>query len=242
MQLFHEKFSWTSIFAPLNLETIEAFSHFNNMKKEVAVNRSAAARRSIPVAWREAAVFGALWGAGEVTLGAFLSSTRIPLTGVIMASFGIIILTSGQMLIRRNWFPLRTALVCAGLRSLSPGGIIFGPMFAIILQGLIVSLVFIVFRNALVSGVVSGFAATLMSLLQGLTVKLFVYGATLWEIYLNLIAKGEALFHLRAGQGWVVVGLLIVTICSLGVVAGYAGWRIGNAALKRERQQAAAIE
>ncbi|MCJ7579043.1 MAG: hypothetical protein MUP98_00740, partial [Candidatus Aminicenantes bacterium] len=59
-----------------------------------------------PQAWREAAVFGALWGAGETTLGAFLHATRIPLTGIIMASFGVIILTSGQMLIGRKWFPL----------------------------------------------------------------------------------------------------------------------------------------
>ena len=190
-----------------------------------------------PQAWREAAVFGALWGAGETTLGAFLHATRIPLTGIIMASFGVIILTSGQMLIGRKWFPLMTALVCAGLRSLSPGGIIFGPMFAIILQGLIVSVAFIIIRKPLPVGIVSGFLVVVTSLLQGVFTKLIFYGASLWEIYLTLLTKSENLFHLRPGQGWTAVMMFFIVLGALGSVAGVFGWRLGKGALERERAQ-----
>lgn len=156
------------------------------------------------------------------------------MTGVFMACFGIIILTSGQMLIRRRWFPLRTALVCAGLRSLSPGGVIFGPMFAIILQGLIVSLVFYILQKPLIAGVASGFIATIASILQGIVVKLFVYGATLWEIYLSLLSKAENTLHLQAGQGWIIVGLFFVLAGSLGAGAGVFGWRLGSAAIRKK--------
>lgn len=190
---------------------------------------------SIPTAWREGAVFGALWGAGEITLGSFLTSLRIPMTGVIMACFGVIILTSGQMLINRKWFPLRTALVCAGLRSLSPGGLIFGPMFAILLQGTLVSLAFIIFRHPAIAGAVSGFAVTIASLLQGLVVKLIVYGLQLWELYLSLLDKAERLLNLKAGNGWITIGIFLLIIALCGSIAGLAGWRLGKAALKRDK-------
>ncbi|HHE47324.1 MAG TPA: hypothetical protein ENL08_06460 [Bacteroidetes bacterium] len=193
-------------------------------------------RKVFPQAWREAAVFGALWGAGEITLGAFLTATRIPLTGVIMACFGVIILTSGQMLIGRRGFALRTALVCAGLRSLSPGGLIFGPMFAILLQGAIVAAAFYILRKPSIAGIVSGFLVTIASILQGLIVKLFVYGLDLWLIYTSLLAKAEDLLHLHAGQGWLAVGLFFLIVGLIGSTAGGFGWRLGVAALSREEQ------
>ncbi len=153
-----------------------------------------------------------------------------------MASFGVIILTSSQMLIGRNWFPLRTALVCAGLRSLSPGGIIFGPMFAIVLQGLIVSLAFIIIRKPLPVGIVSGFLVVVTSLLQGVFTKLIFYGASLWEIYLTLLTKSENLFHLQPGQGWTAVVMFFIVLGAGGSVAGAFGWRLGKSALARERE------
>lgn len=179
-------------------------------------------------------MFGALWGSGEITLGAFLTATRIPMAGVIMACFGVIILISGQMLIKRRGFALRTALVCAGLRSLSPGGVIFGPMFAILLQGTIVSLAFIVLRHPLAAGFVSGFLASLTSVLQALAIKLIVYGADLWQIYLNLVAKAEGLLGFSTGEAWIVIGIFFLIVGTVGSVAGVIGWRLGSAALARE--------
>lgn len=193
-------------------------------------------RRRFPQSWREAAVFGALWGAGEVTLGTFLTATRIPMTGIIMSCFGVIILTAGQMLIGRRWFALRTALVCAGLRSLSPGSVIFGPMFAIVMQGLIVSLTFYFLRRPLLAGIISGFIVVWSSMLQGVAVKLIVYGASLWEICLNLLDRAENLFHLQSGQGWMVIILFFLVFGLVGSIAGAFGWKLGNVALLKEKQ------
>ena len=181
-------------------------------------------------------MFGALWGAGEITLGAFLTALRIPMTGVVMACFGVVILTAGQMLVRRQGFALRTALVCAGLRSLSPGGLIFGPMFAILLQGTIVTAAFYIFRKPLIAGIISGFLVTVASVMQGLVVKLFIYGVDLWQIYINLLAKAEGLLHLHTGQGWLVVGLFFILVGLVGVAAGGFGWRLGASALSREEE------
>ena len=190
--------------------------------------------KQFPRAWREAAVFGALWGAGEITLGAFLTSTRIPMGGVIMACFGVIILTAGQMLIKRRGFALRAALICAGLRSLSPGGVMFGPMFAIVLQGVIVNLAFIIFRYPLIAGIASGFMVTITSVLQALAVKLIIFGSDLWQIYTGLLAKAEGLLGFSTGQGWIMVGIFFLLIGMVGSAAGAFGWRLGVTALARE--------
>jgi len=186
----------------------------------------------LPVAWREAAAFGALWGAIEITVGSFLHATRIPLSGVFLAAVGVALLTAGQILIKRNWFPLRTALVCAAIRTLSPEGLMPGPMAAIILQGLLVSVSFRIFRTASIAGPVAGFIASIFTQLQGFVVKLIAYGGNLWELYVRLLERSEKLFHLQPGQGWYVVVFYLILISVVGILGGIFGYNLGRTALK----------
>jgi len=189
--------------------------------------------KTFPQVWREAAVFGALWGLAEMTLGSFLSATRIPMVGVFMACLGVLLMTSSQMMIERRWFPLRAALVCAALRALAPQGLIVNPMIAIILQGAIISFVFILIKNRFLAGMIAGFLVVLASISQGIIVKLFVYGATLWELYLAFLNKVENLFGLSSGQGVWIVGVFIIIAGLLGALAGSIGWKLGNTALNQ---------
>jgi len=198
------------------------------------INQSIKIPGSVTQAWREAAVFGALWGAAEMTLGSFLSATRIPLVGIFMACLGVALMTSGYILVERRWFPLKAALVCAALRALAPQGLIINPMIAIVLQGAVISVVFLLIRNRLWSGVIAGFLVVLSSLSQAVIVKLFVYGATLWELYSAFLTRIENIFGLHTGQGWLIVGIFIALIGLLGALAGILGWRLGRTALKQK--------
>ena len=181
-------------------------------------------------AWREAAVFGALWGAGEITIGSFLHATRVPLSGVILSAAGVALLTAAMMLTRRPWFPLRTAFVCAALRSLSPEGLVPGPMFAILLQGLLVSLAFVVFRKPLIAGLISGSLAAIASQLQSIVVKLIYYGGELWELFTSFVQKAEGFLHLPPGYGWFAVSAYLLLTALVGGAGGVLGWRIGHMA------------
>ena len=181
--------------------------------------------------WREAAVFGALWGAGEITIGAFLHATRIPLSGVLLAFAGVALLTAAQMMISRPWFPLRVALVCAALRSLSPEGLMPGPMAAIILQGFLVSAAFRVFRHPLAAGMSAGFLATFLSQVQSFLVKMVAYGTNLWQLLVRLLEQAESLLNLLPGYGWFAVAVYLALVGAIGAGAGVFGWHLGRRAL-----------
>jgi len=194
-----------------------------------------AVQHILPPAWREAAVFGALWGAAEVTVGAFLHSVRVPMASVLMAGVAVALLVPSQMLVRRNWFPLRAALICAGLRALAPSGVIWGPMFAIIMQGLVVSLMFILLRKASVAGPVAGGLAALASVGQGLFRQIMLYGGDIWALYVTMLNKGGVWLRLGEERGITTLFLFFSAVALVGACAGFVGWNIGRRALQRAR-------
>lgn len=184
----------------------------------------------LPQPWREAAVFGALWGAAELTVGTFLHATRIPLTGVFLSAMAVALLTASMTLVRRRWFPLRTALICAALRALSPEGLMPGPMAAIVFQGLLVSLAFIVLRKPLPAGIAAGFIAAVSTQVQGFVVKLVAYGVDFWELLESFLAKAEELLGLQQGIGWGAIALFLAILGTLGALGGAFGWYVGRTA------------
>lgn len=196
---------------------------------ETAENRGS---WSLPLSWREAAVFGALWGALEITLGSFLHATRIPLAGVIMSAMAVAVLVAASMLIRRPWFALRAALICAAVRALSPEGVMPGPMTAIVWQGLLVSTLFLLVRHPLITGLLAGPIATLSTQVQALVTRLVFFGIDLWDLFLSLLRKSEELLGLQTGQGWIAVTLYLILIALLGVAGGIFGWLLGRRACK----------
>ncbi|MBU0508296.1 hypothetical protein KKH27_05620 [bacterium] len=194
----------------------------------------------LPAAWREAAIFGALWGAIELTIGPFLYMTRIPLKGVVLSGMAVGLLVASQMLIRRPWFPLRAALICVAIRALAPDGMRPGLMFALLFQGFEVSLYFLLFRSPLLVGIAAGFTAAVASQIQSFVDKLFKYGLNFWELFVALLEKAQSLLHLNVGSEWLVIGLFLTIVGIVGALEGVLGWRLGQTALniRRERERA----
>ena len=76
--------------------------------------------RNITRDWVYATVFGSLWGALEITLGALIHALRIPLSGVWMAAAGVIILICGLMVYPHRGFAIRAGVVCMLLKLVNP--------------------------------------------------------------------------------------------------------------------------
>ncbi len=199
-------------------------------ESQASAQTSTPTNKPLPAAWREAALFGALWGAMEVTVGSFLHATRIPLAGMLMATAAVSFLVASHILIRRPFFPLRTALICMSLRALSPEGLMPGPMFAILFQGALVSLLLPLFRFRLSGALVIGAFAALETQLQGFVVKLIAFGGDLWELYTRLLRRSEALFQLSPGDAWWLVALYLVLVMLVGAAGGWLGSHLGRRA------------
>lgn len=197
-----------------------------------APHASGAQRTALPIAWREAAIFGALWGGVEITIGPLLYVTRLPLKGVFMSGLAIALLTASHMLIRRPWFPLRAAIICMLIRALAPDGLRIGLMFALLFQGFTVSLCFRLLRAALPAAIVAGFIATTASQIQSFVVKLITYGANFWELFVALLERAQRDLGLPPDSDWRIISLFLGIVGLAGGAAGVIGWRLGTAALK----------
>lgn len=193
--------------------------------------------RALPDAWREAAIFGALWGAFEITVGSFLYMTRLPLKGVLLSSLAAGLLVASHMLVRRPWFPLRAALICVALRTLAPDGIRFGLLFALLFQGFNVALFFRLLRSPLAAGLIAGFVAAVASQLQSFVDKLFKYGFDFWILFVALLEKAQSLLRLNIGSEWLIVTLFLLIVGTVGAAGGFLGWRLGRTALRLRREE-----
>ncbi len=90
--------------------------------------------------WLKAAVVGGLWASVEIIVGSFLHNLRIPLSGSILAFFGVVLLIAFY----KNWpdkgLIWRAGLICALMKSISPSAVILGPMIGIFLEALLLQL------------------------------------------------------------------------------------------------------
>jgi hypothetical protein len=97
--------------------------------------------------WTHAALFGAVWGAAEATLGSLLKATRLPLTGLVMAAVALVCLLTLRRLIPRTGVILTAAAVAATLKIFTLGGLFLGPILAILLEGAVLELAFLAGRG-----------------------------------------------------------------------------------------------
>lgn len=180
--------------------------------------------------WLKAAALGCLWASSEIVLGGFLHNLRIPMAGNIMAGIGIILMIAiGHLWPERGLF-WRAGLICALMRSLAPGAVIFGPMAAITCQACLMELaVRIIGRNR--PGWIAGaMLAMTWNVFQFVLNNLLYYGQGVVEIYLGLIRWCQKNLDFSTGPNWMPALLILVVHLAAGLGAGLLGLFIGRKA------------
>ncbi len=185
--------------------------------------------------WRESAAFGALWGALEITLGSFLHSLRVPFTGATLTIIASIVVISARMIFPHRGFCIRAAMVCAILKSFSPGGIIFGPMCAIMGEGLVIELAFLS-PSVRFSAALGGCLASLWTFIQYFVIRLIHFGTDIFKLYLAMIKKAAKSIGVPESWGWPALILAVVITSLIGATAGIIGYNLGNRAKKKLSQ------
>lgn len=82
-------------------------------------------------------VFGALWGAVEISLGSVLHTLNVPFSGVFLTGIGIAIALIGRLFVPRTGSVLFIGLVTAFLKMFSLGGIVLNPMIGIVAESVL---------------------------------------------------------------------------------------------------------
>jgi hypothetical protein len=183
--------------------------------------------------WAHVAAFGALWGSIEITLGSFLNTLRIPFGGTLLASLGAMLLVAARQIMPRRGASIATGVVAALCKSISPGGIILGPMVAITVEALLVEVALLVAPRARASAAAAGVLAATWSTFQKVISQVVFFGAGVITLYLTALRRARDWLGLPLTAGWWALFALLAIVAALGAAAGLAGRRIGAESVER---------
>jgi len=199
--------------------------------------------------WVYIAVFGALWGAVEITLGAYLHVIFPPLTdtflvGVILAGLGAIIALTGRHFVPHTGSVLMIGVVTALLKALSLGGVKIGPMVAILAESLLIEaglvLGFGPFRYSTQARQPSRWAFALAGALavswnffHKFVMMRLLYGQGFTEVAVKMVKDGSQLLGLDVRYSIAILVVLFVIRLVVGAAAGWLAWDLGGAVRRR---------
>ncbi len=188
------------------------------------------------------AVFGALWGLVEISLGSVLHTIKLPLAGLVLTAIGLLIATIGRLFVPKRGSTFFIGMIATVLKLFSIGSILIGPMIAILAEALVAELILDIFprpnRLAFILAVAGG---AVWTLIQPFVTGLLLFGRGLLSIWLDTIDQGSRLFGLGSQAAlWIVVGLVILYV-AVGAIAGSLAWNLGNLVATRLGKQLGAI-
>ena len=189
--------------------------------------------------WVYIAVFGALWGAIEITLGAYLHVIFPPLAdtfllGVIMAGLGGIIALTGRHFVPHTSSVLMIGVVTALLKALSLGGVKIGPMVAIVVESLLMEAGLLLARHPTRWGfALAGALAVSWNFFHKFAMMRLLFGQGVYEVAVNMVKDGSKLLGLDVRYSIAILVVLFVTRLVVGAVAGWLAWDLGGAVRRR---------
>lgn len=180
--------------------------------------------------WPKAAAVGSLWASVEIIVGSFLHNLHLPFAGSMLAAVVLVFLVAVQELWTDRGLIWRAGLICAAMKSLSPGAIIFGPMVAIVAEALLFELgLKLSGRNLL--GYILGSAMAMAWLpLQKIGRMLLFYGSDMIEISIAAFTRLQQFVGISALSPAEALGAVVLFYPLLGMLAALCGWYLGQRA------------
>lgn len=189
--------------------------------------------------WVYVAVFGALWGAIEITLGAYLHVIFPPLAdtflvGVIMAGLGSIVALTGRHFVPHTGSVLMIGVVTSLLKALSLGGVKIGPMVGILAESLLMEAGLLLARGpSRWAFALAGALAVSWNFFHKFVMMRLLFGKGISEVAVKMVKDGSALLGLDVRYSIAILVILFVIRLVVGAVAGWLAWDLGGAVRQR---------
>ena len=189
--------------------------------------------------WVYVAVFGALWGALELTLGAYLHVLFPPLantffTGLIMAGLGAVIALVGRTFVPRPGAVLGIGIVTALLKVVSLGGVKVGPVVAILAEAILMELALLSKRPPTRwRYVLAGTLAVSWNFFHKFIMMRLLFGQGIAEVYVKMVKEGSQTLGLDARYAVAIIGVLFLFRVVVGAAGGWLAWDLGRLVARR---------
>ena len=187
------------------------------------------------------AVFGALWGFLEISLGSLFHALHLPLTGAFLAAAGIAVALAGRLFVPLKGSTLFIGVIAMVLKLFSLGSIVLAPMIAIFAEALVAELVLSAFQKPGKPAILTaGAAACLWPFLHPFITNPLLFGRSIFVVWLDMLDQGAQVLHLSSSAWiWILAGLLAVHLV-VGLLAGLLAWSAGQQLQVRLNSQARA--
>jgi len=186
------------------------------------------------------AVFGAVWGAAEISLGALLRSAAIPMHGMLMAGIGIIIMLVARRALsaggqRGRGVVVAVGVVAAAMLPLSASRGILPAMIGILTEAACLEIMLYAGRPRRWRFAVAGSVAALVPPVQMLLWLAAQYGPAALSQFreILLIKQGGERLGLAGQTAGALVALALVVSAVYGVACGTLAWSIAKQILTR---------
>lgn len=180
------------------------------------------------------AIFGAIWGALEMTLGSYLHVIFPPLAdtflvGLIMASLGVVVALVGRLFVPKTGSVLMIGIVAAILKMISIGGVKLGPLVAILAESVLMELGLLVGREPRQGAFIfAGALATTWNFFHKFIMMWLLFGQGIYEVYVGMVQQGVSLLRIEAKYALVIIGTLLLVRIAAGALAGFVAWDLGR--------------
>ena len=189
--------------------------------------------------WVYIAVFGTLWGALEMTLGAYLhvifpALANTFFTGLIMAGLGGIIALVGRYFVPKIGAVIGIGIITTMLKALSLGGATIGPIVAILAEVILMEIALLSkasptrWRYMLAGGL-----AVSWNFFHKFIMMRLLYGKGITEVYMKMVKDGSQILGLDVNLAVLIVVVLFLFRVVVGAVAGWIGWDLGRLVARR---------
>ncbi len=183
--------------------------------------------------WTHAALFGALWGCLEMSLGTFLQLGRVPLKGLAMGALGLLCLVTLRRLQPRPGVCLLAGAVAVFLKVFTMGGLYPGPVIGIAGEAVLVELACTVAGSRAWGAVLGGAVALAINPLQMVLMTWVVAGPEAVRSAVRAVQVGSARVGLPEPGGWAILSVLAATGGAIGAAAAAGAWSVAGRVLRR---------
>ncbi|HID87856.1 MAG TPA: hypothetical protein EYP55_10855 [Anaerolineae bacterium] len=181
------------------------------------------------------AIFGAIWGALEMTLGSYLHviipppATPLIGAGTIMTAIGMVVALIGRLFVPKAGSVLMIGVVTAMLKALSIGGVKLSPMIAIIIECLLAEAgLLLAGRPSRWGFVLAGSLAVLWTFFHKFLASYVFLGRGIYEVYVGMLRKGAQLLGVDGRYALVLIGIFPLVRIVMGGAAGWLAWGLGK--------------
>jgi hypothetical protein len=167
-----------------------------------------------------------MWALSEINLGLFLRVLKIPFSGALLTSFGLIIL-----FLARDAVPQRGTLILMGfltsyLKLIFLGALAFFPIIAILIESLIVEISLSSRQINRANTMLAGVFAMLWSLIHPFFTQGLLSGWGINRVYDIFFKRSAAIFGISSSSIVLIFALVVFIHFLLGILASVVGWRL----------------